>query len=141
MIKAALAVQSHELSLAEISAVMGREPDDGYDRGSLSPVGGMPRLWASWSMDLNLSSAAHIGTMGLTAAIESLGELIAKRTAALAARGCDVVISVCQEIADDPNSVGLHLSPAAIRWMAAAGVAIDIDQYVDGESGLGVTKA
>jgi hypothetical protein len=134
MIKAALVVQSRDLTLAEISVAMAREPDDGYDRGSLSPVGHVIRPWASWSMDLGLSRKTHGGTDGLAAAIESLGEPVARRAATLVARSCEVVVSVSQEVADDPDLVGLHLSAGAIRWMASAGASIAVDQYIDSES-------
>lgn len=135
MIKAALVVQSRDLSLAEISAVMEREPDHGYDRGSLSKVGRVLRPWAPWSLDLNLSPGAHAGTEGLAEAIESLGQPVAERAAILVARGCEVVISVFQEIEDDPDSAGLHPSPRAIQWMASASAAVDVDQYIDSGRG------
>lgn len=131
MLKAALVVQSRELALDEISAAMARQPDSGYDRGSLAPVSKAPRQWTSWSIELAWPPGVHGGTEGLAVAIESLGQSLAERSAMLAERGCDVVISVHQELANTPESVGLNLTPAAIRWMAAAGAAVAVDQYVD----------
>lgn len=131
MLKAALVVQSRELALAEISAAMARQPDSGYDRGSLAPVSKTPRQWTSWSIDLEWPPDVHGGTEGLAIAIESLDQSLAERLARLAGRGCEVVISVHQELADRPESVGLNLTPAAVRWMAAAGAAVAVDQYVD----------
>jgi hypothetical protein len=134
MIKAALVVQSRELSLDQISAVMARRPDSGYERGSLSPVGKVPRAATSWSLELDWPRETHGGTEGLAAAIESLGRSVAEHAATLAAQGCDVVVSVCQELADDPASVGLHLTPEAIKWLAMAGATVDVDQYVESET-------
>lgn len=131
MIKAALVVQSRDLTLAEISEVMARQPDEGYDRGSLAPVRKVPREWTCWSTKLAWSPAVHGGTEGLAAAIEALGHPLAERAASLVAQGCEVLVSVYQELADTPESHGLQLTPGAIRWMAAAGAAIDVDQYVD----------
>lgn len=134
MMTAALVVQSRNLSLDEISESMGRPPDFGYERGSLSPLGKVPREATSWSLELTWPSEVHSGTEGLAMAIESLGLPVAERAARLAARGCEIVLSVCQELADDPASVGLHLPPSAISWIATAGASVDIDQYVDTET-------
>lgn len=131
MLNAALVVQSRELALDEISAAMGRQPDAGYDRGSLASVSKAPRPWASWSIQLEWPPGVHGGTEGLAIAIESLGQALAERSARLCERGCDVVISVCQELDDTPASVGLNLTPAAVRWLADAGAAVAVDQYVD----------
>jgi hypothetical protein len=131
MITAALVIQSSDLSLDEITATMAREPDAGYDRGSVALSSKVIRKWTSWSMDLAWPRGTHGGTEGLAVAIESLGELVAARVAKLAARGCDVVVSVRQELADDPAAIGLHLTPSAIKWIALAGAAIDVDQYVE----------
>ncbi len=130
MIKASLVVESRELTLAEISAALARRPDSGYDRGSLAPVTKTPRQWTSWAMDLVWPDGVHGGTDGLASAIESLGQPLAERATQLAEQGCNVVISVCQELADAPGSVGLNLTPAAVRWIAAAGAAVAVDQYV-----------
>lgn len=131
MIKASLVVQSRELTLADISKAMGRLPDDGYDRGSLAPVRRFPRQWTSWSAELAWSHDVHGGTEGLATAIEGLGQQLAERAAMLTLRGCDVVISVHQELTDTPESLGMHLTSGAIRWLATAGAALDIDQYLD----------
>lgn len=134
MIKAALVVQSSALSLDEISEAMAREPDAGYDRGSLAPVRGLPREWSSWSVDLDWPQNVHRGTEGLAVAIEALGLPLAERAANLASRGCDVVVSIHQELTGSRNSAGLHLTPAAISWLAIARAAVSVDQYVDGET-------
>lgn len=83
-------------------------------------------------MELSWPSGVHGGTEGLAIAIESLGQPLAERAARLAEQGCDVVISVHQELADVPESVGLNLTPAAISWVASAGAAVAVDQYVIG---------
>ncbi len=135
MLRASLVVQSRELTLAEISAPMGRQPDQGHDRGSLAPVRGVSREWSTWSVDLQWPSDLHGGTAGLAFAIEALGPELAERAGRLAARGCDVVISVRQEMADVPTPLGLHLTAGAIRWLALAGADVDIDQYLEEGAG------
>lgn len=135
MVKASLVVQSREFTLAEISALMAREPDQGHDRGSLAPVRGVPREWSTWSLELQWPRDLHAGTAGLAFAIEALGPELAERAGQLAARGCDVVVSVRQELADVPTSLGLHLTSGAIRWLALAGADIDIDQYLQEGAG------
>ena len=134
VIKAALVVESRELSLGQISAGMGRRPDSGYERGSLSSLRKVPRAWTSWEIELHWPREVHGGSEGLATAIESLGRPVAERAATLAAQGCDVVLSVCQELADDPASTGLHLTPDAIKWLATAGATFSVDQYVETES-------
>ncbi len=135
MVRASLVVQSREFTLAEISAVMGRQPDQGYDRGSVAPVRGMPREWSTWSVVLRWPSDLHAGTAGLAFAIDALGPALAERAGKLAAGACDVVVSVRQELADVPTSLGLHLTAGAIRWLALAGADVDIDQYLQEGAG------
>lgn len=81
-------------------------------------------------MTLSFPAGVHQGTEGLSAAIESLDMALAGRLSTMASLGCNVVITVVQELRDEPDSLGLHLTAAAIRWLAAAGASIDIDQYV-----------
>jgi hypothetical protein len=131
MIKAVLVVQSLALTLAEVSEAMGQQPDEGYDKGSLAAVRQAPRNWTLWSMELAWPHTAHGGTEGLSSAIESLGQPLAERAAKLASQGCDVLVSIHQEVTGAPESVGLHLTSRAIEWMAVAGAALDVDQYVD----------
>ncbi|MCX6405287.1 MAG: DUF4279 domain-containing protein [Propionibacteriales bacterium] len=130
MIKASFAIESRELTLDEISAAMAREPDRGFERGSVGPSSTWTRDWTSWSMELQLPRDIHAGTEGLTTAIASLGTPMAERAATLAAKGCEVVLSVHQELADRPEDTGLNLDSAAIRWLAAAGAVLSVDQYV-----------
>lgn len=134
MVKAWLVIESRELTLAEISDVMERQPDQGHDRGSLAPVRKVPRERTSWSAELTWPRDTHGGTEGLTTAIESLGQPMAERAGKLASRGCEIVVSVHQELADTPESLGLYLTPAAIRWLADAGAAVSVDQYIDSEA-------
>jgi hypothetical protein len=84
-----------------------------------------------WSLELNWPGEVHGGTEGLSVAIESLGSALAERAALLADDGCDVVISVVQELSEDPAAVGLHLGTGAIKWMATARACLDVDQYVE----------
>ena len=130
MFKAALVVQSRDLSLEEISAAMARPHDSGYERGSISPLRKVPRGWSSWETELRWPDDVHAGTEGLSTAIESLGLPTAERAGALAAQGCEVVISVRQDLVDDPASVGLYLTPEAVSLLATAGAAVSVDQYV-----------
>lgn len=69
-LRAALAVESRELSLAEITAALGRDPDAGHERGSLSALRSQPREWSTWELGLAWPTATHAGTEGLSQAIE-----------------------------------------------------------------------
>jgi hypothetical protein len=71
------------------------------------------------------------GTAGLSEAVEALPLSLAGELAAATADGCSVVVSLRQEMtAGDPNDLGIHLSVETLRWLAAAGAALDVDQYV-----------
>ncbi|MDR6117692.1 hypothetical protein QE370_000876 [Aeromicrobium sp. SORGH_AS981] len=102
MIKASLAIESRDLTLDEISAAMTREPDRGFERGSVAPSSTWTRDWTSWSMELRLPRDTHAGTGGLATAIASLGMAMAERAAKLAATGREVVLIVHQELAERP---------------------------------------
>ncbi len=117
------------LTLAQIVTVPGEQPDSGIDRGSLSPLRREPRAWSSWAKTLSWPATVHGGTDGLPAAIEALGLPLAQRLAILNKDGCDVGISVYQELSDDQWSAGIHLTEAAIEWIAAARAAIDQYAY------------
>ncbi len=95
----------------------------------------MPREWSTWSVVLRWPSDLHAGTAGLAFAIDALGPALAERAGKLAAGACDVVVSVRQELADVPTSLGLHLTAGAIRWLALAGADVDIDQYLQEGAG------
>lgn len=128
--RAAIVVESHELTLADITVAAGRAPDSGADLGASTALRTQPSERSSWAIDLGWRAGAHAGTEGLSGAIEGLEKQLANRPALLGQRGCVVVLSVVQELVDDPASTGLHLSAAAVGWLAAAGAAVDIDQYV-----------
>lgn len=50
--------------------------------------------------------------------------------------GCNNVVSIHQEIADNSKSVGLFLMAGAITWMATANVSLSVDQYVSRDAPL-----
>ncbi len=133
-LKAELVVQSRDMSLDEISVELDRTPVWGQELGAINPRRSVPYQWTSWSIPLSWRSDLHGGTEGLSNAIEALGASFAQRLAMLRARGCDVVLSIVQEVSDDSASTGIHLSEQTIAWLAAAGACIDIDQYFDDES-------
>lgn len=129
-LRASLVVESSELTLADITAALGRAPDTGHDLGSPGALRPQPRGWSSWSVDLAWSAAAHAGTEGLSNALTGMEMDLADRLAGLRRRGCRVALSVVQDLADDSASTGIHLTAAAVEWLATAGAAVDVDQYV-----------
>ncbi len=134
-LRAAISAESQDLTSSDISSALGCLPSTSHDVGSAGSLRPEPRERSLWSLDLSWRAGAHAGTEGLSQAIEALGTPFADRLANLKARGCDVVLSVVQELADEPESTGLHLSAPAIEWLARAGAALDIDQYVIGTEG------
>ncbi len=129
--RAALGIGSEELSIAEISDVMGREPDRAYDLGDPLPTG-VPRSWSKWRLELEFDDSVHRGCYGLAQAIVDLGDDLADRTASLQARGCSVTISVEQHIdPEDPETDGIHVDEEAIAWLARAHASLDVDQYAE----------
>lgn len=124
-----LRIASEELSVAEMTRVVGREPDDAVHRGE--PVrNGSLRKWSGWFLNLEFEDADHRGCFELAGAIARLGDGLADRAAALEARGCTVSLQVVQYIDPaDPATDGVHIDEAAIAWLARAHANLDIDQY------------
>lgn len=128
---AALGIGSEDVSIAEITDAMGREPDTAYDLGDPLPTG-VPRTWSKWYLELGFEPDVHRGCYGLAQAIVDLGDGLADRAASLQARGCSVTIQVTQYIdPDDPHTDGIHVDEEAIAWLARAHASLDVDQYAE----------
>lgn len=135
MIRASLAVESRILTLEEISSKLERDPDSGHEMGSPIPIpirAGVLRVWSLWEIALPIPVGQHPGTEGISSAIELLDGDLADRIAILvAAKHCEAVVSVVQELSSsDTSESGFHLSATALSWMARAQAALDLDQYV-----------
>ncbi|GAA0946710.1 hypothetical protein GCM10009554_42890 [Kribbella koreensis] len=133
MIRAEIVVQSAELSLDELTAIIGREPDSGRTIGSPSRVQPSRNYRSSlWAQSLEWDSSLHGGTEGLSIAVAALGDELGGRLAALKLQGCDVVLDVVQDIEGehDDSTLGLSFSEAAVEWLARAKASISVDQYV-----------
>ena len=132
MIRASINVESEDLSLEELTASIGQEPDEGFRRGQPSKVNAARKLARStWAMHLDLPDSQHAGTEGLSMSLGDLSIDLADRLGALSQRGCDVVFAVVQEIegSSDQASKGLHLDEDGIRWLARARASFVLDQY------------
>lgn len=126
---ASLVIASEELSVDEITRVIGREPDKAWHRGDRMR-GGSLRTWSKWSMDVEFEEGLHRGCYGLTEAIDQLDDDLADRAATLQELGCSVCLQVAQYIdPEDPMTDGIHIDEAAIAWLARAHASLDIDQY------------
>ncbi|MCL2849522.1 MAG: DUF4279 domain-containing protein [Micrococcales bacterium] len=131
MINAKLAITSVEMSLADISQVMGHSSSGGFDRGT-------PRRGAGvyehtlWNLELGGVGDNLFGVYGLTGAIERLGVDLADRVRLLVERGCDATVGIYQEFVpnEDESGHGIHLDADAVAWVSRAGASIDVDQYV-----------
>lgn len=129
--RAAVGIGSQDLTIADITEVMGQEPDAAYDLGTPRP-NGSPRSWSNWYLELEFDDRLHRGCDGLTQAIVNLGDDLADRAASLQARGCVVTISVEQHLdPEDPQTDGIHVDEGAIVWLARAHASLDVDQYAE----------
>ena len=123
---------SSELSLAELTQALGREPDPGRSRdiGHMLRFPVRPATHAWWSLELDFVDEVHRGCYGLSDAIVGLGDELADRIIEFAPRIADVALSVEQHLdPDDVDTDGIHLEAPAIAWLARVGAYVDIDQY------------
>ena len=109
--------------------LLASSPDESHGIGDANPHSMGTYKWSRWSRYLVLDDAVPLGTEAFTAAIEALGGELADRLGELARTSCEVSLMVVQEI-DEESDSGIHLTPAAIGWLARAGAYLDIDQYV-----------
>ena len=133
MITAEIAVESAALSLEQLAAAIGREPDAGRTIGSPSRVQPARNYRSSlWVKNLEWDSSLHRGTDGHSFAVAALGDEFGDRLSALKLQGCNIVLSVVQDIAGerDEATLGIAFSEAAIEWLAWAKASISVDQYV-----------
>ncbi|MFB7842334.1 hypothetical protein [Microbacterium sp. NPDC056052] len=126
-----LAIESETVDLAEMVAVLGSAPDSGFQRGEPSGLRGAVRRRSSWMKELRWEGDVHPGTMGLSSAIEALGDELAQKVRKLVNAGCAATVAVVQELTTDTCSHGLALSAAATAWMGSAKAGLTVDQYVD----------
>ncbi|MDT9593734.1 DUF4279 domain-containing protein [Nocardioides zeae] len=133
--RAYLLVWSRALRLSEITRSIGIEPSESHDIGDPNPYyeSGNYR-YASWKWDLDDDRRISPGTEELSEAIEELSDDLADRLKELVNRGCFVELRIVQVFEGDVelDDPGIHLTAAAIRWVARAGALIDVDQYVPG---------
>ena len=135
-----LAIESETVDLAEMVAVLGSSPDDGFQRGEASGLRGAVRGRSSWMRELRWQAGEHPGTEGLSEAIEALGDEFAGKVRKLVDAGCVATIAVVQELTTDAYSHGLALSASATAWMGAARAGFSVDQYVDSNDAHSATN-
>lgn len=114
-------------------------------RLSLDPTRALVRGWSRsghgpgvpvhrWTLGLPVPDPHPGGEEGISAVLLALGDDLADRLGGLVSEGCDVMVVVVQRVIDplrDPGSVGIALTADAVAWMARAGAALVIDQYLD----------
>lgn len=134
MIALKIVVESAEIRAESIARRLSMDPSGArLARPSrVRPIPGAPVH--RWSLDLPIRAFHAGGEEGISAVLVALGEDVADRLGGLAADGCDVMVMVVQRVIDplsDPGSVGIALTADAVAWMARAGAALVIDQYLD----------
>lgn len=133
VIRAQLAVASTSFTRDQIADALQLQPDSGYTIGDASRIASSHTYSrSSWVRKITLDPNAHAGTAALSSAVDALGSDLAARLAELHAQGCDVVLSVVQEVSSRETTadLGLHLSVDAVAWLARSGASVDIDQYL-----------
>jgi hypothetical protein len=123
-------VESDEMSLSQIGAAMGRDPDEAADVAPSGPQVAQRGPFRSWSASLAWAVDVHGGTEGLGAALEGLGPDLADRARQLVSRGCTAAVRVTQQLSDHSWTKGIHLETGPVKWMAAAGAELNIEQQV-----------
>lgn len=134
-LQAELSVESRELTLTQIEALIGR-PSDPVGRSKGEPARFTQdevRTRSTWVFRLDLDYTVHAGTRGLDDALRGLPDELADQLAAAHVAGCEVVLGVVQHLSgSEVNSqAGIHLSSDAVTWLGRARALLDVDQYVD----------
>jgi hypothetical protein len=133
MIKVELAVQSLHMSPEGMTEALQCEPDFKRSRGEPSnQVSGASAPYNLWTRSVNVTDKHFGGPSGLSADVVALGADFADHLSDLAADGCEIVLSIVQDIenGDDRDSLGIQLSRESISWLNRARASLDLDQYL-----------
>ncbi|MFJ8162527.1 DUF4279 domain-containing protein [Streptomyces sp. NPDC096136] len=123
-----LRVVSETLQPEAVSRHLGVEPDESTSIGSRRRPQSPPRSHSTWIRRAGRARPEDLEPVILAWGqdfAESLGRLAVSDDAA-------VCLQIVQEIRDpdDPQQMGIFLSPALLSWLAVSHASLDIDQYV-----------
>ncbi|WP_250214781.1 DUF4279 domain-containing protein [Acrocarpospora catenulata] len=115
-----------------VTRAVGRTPDEVWRVGETSPRSGRPRKFSSWKVCFGPKNI--VGSPdGALNELMSWGLPTARVIRELATEGgWEASLVVVQEFRDPDNvfEKGIVLEAELIEWLAVAGAAVDIDQYI-----------
>ncbi|MET9413995.1 DUF4279 domain-containing protein [Streptomyces klenkii] len=125
-------VVSDALMPVDISNLLGVDPDEAHAIGSRKRPEYPPRSHTSWIREVE-SPVPGARPEDFTPVLLSWGDDFATALRGLTGReAATVSLVIVQEIRDIDSSAekGIFLGAGLLAWLARAGAAIDIDQYI-----------
>jgi Domain of unknown function (DUF4279) len=126
-----ISVTSLILDPERVTEICGLTPDEAFHLGDNSQIRGRTKTFHHWARYLDVVEGVHLGTEGLSKALEELGVESAKRFKLVSEAGGEVTCAFVQKVHGDTDfwATGIHLSASALEWLATAQAELDIDQY------------
>ncbi|WP_367134560.1 MULTISPECIES: DUF4279 domain-containing protein [Streptomyces] len=125
-------VVSGTLTPVDITNLLGVDPDEAYAIGSRKRPEYPPRSNTSWIREVE-ASVPSARPEDLEPVLLSWGDSFATALSGLSSREvAEVSLVIVQEIRDIESSAekGIFLGAGLLAWLARAGAALDIDQYI-----------
>ncbi|MEO3812779.1 DUF4279 domain-containing protein [Sphaerisporangium sp. B11E5] len=132
MFRISLRLVSDDGDPAEVTAATGMAAGTATRAGEPSVRTGRPHKFSSWSVPLGPGPRVERPEEAFDALV-SWGLPLARRFRDVCAdKGWEASLVVVQEFRtpDEPLEKGISLSRELVEWLATAGAAVDVDQYI-----------
>ncbi|MGW2586475.1 DUF4279 domain-containing protein [Streptomyces virginiae] len=125
---AILRIESEDLSVEEISEIVGQQPDEFRRKGGPARNPNRPLKVNTWEIREEVGQDEYIGL-----ALDRLWPRVLPSEAGLAdlsRRGCFLRLALVQWISDaDPHGPGFGIGVRELGFLASIGALLDVDQY------------
>jgi Domain of unknown function (DUF4279) len=121
-----LRLVSERLSLAEMTEMVGVDPDRCSERGSLRSGSSLPRRFSSWEVESRLSATADVDEQVADLAERMVTHAESLRIAGVQADGFELAVVGRFDPAVD-HSPGVNLSTANLSFLTNIGATFDLE--------------